>query len=146
MTTETLQLIKFIAHIVHEETGEPLDGTGLTARFYDRDLFKDDALGRAPISKTGVAEIVCSADQYQTGLLGKLFSRLKEKKPDIYIEVIDGSGEAIYRSTVRWDVDPLKADEVTGRVNPTVDLGTFHYRKGKGINDAGGFEIGRVMV
>lgn len=146
-TPETLQLIKFVARIIHEETNEPLDGTGLTARFYDRDLFKDDPLGHAAISSDGVTEILCSADQYQTGLLGKLFSRLKEKKPDIYIEVADGKGEVLYRSAVRWDVDPLKVDEVTGRVNPTIDLGMFKYRKGKGFNDPGqGFEISGVMA
>ena len=146
-TPDTFHLIKFIAHIVHEDTGKPLAGNGYTVRFFDFDLLKDDALGESGLSAEGVAQIVCEASQFQTGLLGRLFSRLREQKPDIYIEVVGDDGARLYRSAVRWNVDPLKPDEVTGRVNPTLDLGVFHFRVGKGLAEPGlGSEIHRPMM
>ncbi len=134
-STPAPQLIKLIARFVRADTGNPLTGDTYRVRFYDLDLLKDDALGEARLSTEGVAEIICDASQYQTGLLGRLFERLREKKPDIFVEVRRHDGVAIYRSPIQWNLDPFKTDSVTGRTNPTLDLGTYQFRHGDGIND-----------
>lgn len=134
-TTPAPQLIKLIARFVRADTGSPLTGDAYRVRFYDFDLLKEDALGESRLSEDGVAEVICDASQYQTGLLGRLFERLKEKKPDIFVEVRGEGGVAIYRSAIQWNLDPFKADDVTGRTNPTIDLGTYQFRHGEGIND-----------
>lgn len=135
MSTPSVQLVKLIARFVRADTGSPLTGDTYRVRFYDFDLLKEDALGESRLSPEGVAEAICDASQYQTGLLGRLFDRLKEKKPDIFVEVRGEGGVAIYRSAIQWNLDPFKPDEVTGRTNPTIDLGTYQFRHGEGIND-----------
>jgi len=127
------QLVKFVARFVDAETGKPAFGRGWRAKLWDKDLVADDPLGEAVIGETGVVEIVCSSADFQSGLLGRLFDRLKEKKPDVYAEVMEESGRVVYRSPVRWSVDPLRVDEVTGRASPTVDLGTYKVREGEGL-------------
>lgn len=147
MSTPSLQLVKLIAHFVRADTGSPLTHDTYRVRFYDFDLLKEDALGESSLSAEGVTEVICDADQYQTGLLGRLFERLKEKKPDIFVEVRGEGGMAIYRSAIQWNLDPFKADEVTGRINPTIDLGTYRFRPGEGIDDQpGGYGIHRPMM
>lgn len=132
--SESLQLIKINARFVHAESGAPLTGDAFRVRFYDFDLFRNDRLGEAILSPDGRAEIICSAAHYQGGVLARLFDRLKEKKPDLFVEVVDGD-RPVFRSPIQWNIDPLKVNEVTGRVNPTIDLGTFQYREGEGVND-----------
>lgn len=126
------QLVKFIARLVHADTGQPLTDAGYSVRFFDHDLFKDDALGTSALSDKGVAEVICSTASWQTGVLGKLFQRLKEQKPDVFLEVRDASGRVVYVSPIK-SVDPLAPDEVTGRVNTTIDLGTYAFRHGEGL-------------
>lgn len=129
----TPKLIKLIARFVHADTGLPLTGPGLRARFYDADALTSDFLGQSALSHDGVAEVIFNADDFQTGLLGKIFDRFKERKPDIYCEIADKNGDAIFRSTVQWNVDPLHVDEVTRSTNPTLDLGTYRFRRGQGL-------------
>ncbi|MBX3378490.1 MAG: hypothetical protein KF805_00220 [Phycisphaeraceae bacterium] len=128
------QLIKIVARFVRADSGAPLTGPGYRVRFYDFDLIRDDRLGESGLSPDGVAEVICSAADYQGGILARLFDRLKEKKPDLFVEVVE-SDRAVFRSPIQWNVDPLKVDEVTGRINPTVDLGTYQFREGEGITD-----------
>lgn len=136
------EIVKLIARVVHADTGRPLAEPTYRVRFFDRDLLGDDRLGESGLTGEGVAEVVCSAADYQTGLLGRLCHRLREQKPDIYVEIVDGAGTAMYRSTVRWNVDPARIDEVTGSARRTIDLGTYRFRKGEGLMDS----YGRGMV
>lgn len=129
---EMPQLIKFIARLVDAATGAPVANAAYRVRFFDRDLFKDDPLGEAVLSKDGAAEIICSTASWQTGVLGKVFQRLRERTPDVYIEVVEGS-EVLFRSQVKTVEDPLTPDEVTKRVNLTIDLGEYRFRKGDGL-------------
>lgn len=67
---------------------------GLTISLYDQDLFFDDLLGTTVTDKTGNFEI-----KYMT----ESFKFLFEKKPELYLKVLDNSGKKLYSSenTVR---------------------------------------------
>lgn len=129
----SIQIIKLIARFVHADSGQPVVGPDIRVRFYDRDLLKDDVLGEAVLSNQGVAEVLCSSGSFQSGVLGRLFERLKEKKPDIYCELLGPDGAPIFRSAVRWDLDVGGVNPVTQVANPTIDLGTYRFRRGDGI-------------
>lgn len=80
--------------VVEEGTGRPLPN--LQVRAYDRDLLYSDLLGSAVTDARG---------GYALSYTGDDFRELFEKRPDIYLEVVDpASGETIYTSeeAVRW--------------------------------------------
>lgn len=80
--------------VVEEGTGRPLPN--LQVRAYDRDLLYSDLLGSATTDAGGGFELSYTGDDFQ---------ELFEKRPDIYLEVVDpASGETIYTSerAVRW--------------------------------------------
>jgi hypothetical protein len=62
---------------------------GLTVSFYDKDLFFDDVLGTTLTNENGNFEIIYRADAFE------LFF---EKKPDVYLKVLDGKGKKLYTS------------------------------------------------
>lgn len=128
--------LKLIARLVHADTGEPVTDPLLRVRFYDLDVLASDRLGESRLSPEGVAEVVCSEASFQDGLLGRVFERLREKKPDVYLEVVDAAGLPVYRSAVQWNIDPARRNEVTGQTDRTVDLGEFRYRRGEGVLEA----------
>ncbi len=127
-------IIKITARFVHAESGDPLTGDGLKVRFLDRDALKDDLLGESPLSADGRAEVLTTTSSFRSGLMGSLGSALGESKPDVYCEVLEGES-AIYRTCVAWNIDPEAVDPVTKRINRVIDLGTFKFRRGDGLND-----------
>lgn len=124
----SIEQVKVVAKFEHADTGAPLADQDLRVRFYDADLLSDDYLGESRLDDQGRAEVTFEAAKFQTGVLGKLWDRLKEQKPDIFCEVVDHDGQPIYRSSVRWNVDPGKAAQFA-----SVDLGTYAFRKGAGL-------------
>ena len=62
---------------------------GLTVSLYDEDLFFDDALGTTLTNDDGNFEIIYRTDAF------KLFF---DKKPDLYIKVLDSNGKKLYSS------------------------------------------------
>jgi len=71
----------------------------LQIKAYDKDLLYDDLLGNALTDQSGRFEI-----NYE----GKDFRELFEKRPDIYLKIMDASGERILhttRHTVLWNAD-----------------------------------------
>jgi hypothetical protein len=62
---------------------------GLTISLYDKDLFFDDVLGTTTTDENGNFEVI-----YRT----EAFKGLFEKKPDIYLKVLDNKGKVIYTS------------------------------------------------
>ncbi len=136
MTTPSL--IKLVARFVHADSGQPLNDPSFHVRFFDHDALKDDYLGESVLSSNGVAEIIIHPASFRSGLIGAFFARLAEHRPDVYCTVVDGAGKALYRTSVQWDVDVTRIDETTKRPRPTVDLGTFKYRRGEGLSEADG--------
>ena len=63
--------------------------SGLTVSLYDKDLLFDDVLGTTITGKNGDFEIIYRIDAFQ-GLF--------EKKPDIYLKVLDAKGKTLYTS------------------------------------------------
>lgn len=131
----TPQIIKLIARFVHKGTSQPVSDPALRVRFFDQDAFKDDFLGEATLSSDGVAEIIFDSSAFQSGVLGRIFERLKEKRPDVYCQIVDKDRVPIFRTAVQWDVDVTQFNEVTKRSRPTVDLGTFEFKAGEGVLD-----------
>lgn len=125
----SIEQMKVIAKFEHVDTGAPLTDQDLRVRFYDADLMSDDYLGESRLDEHGCTEVTFEASKFQSGVLGKLWDRLKEQKPDIFCEVIDRDGQAIYRSSVRWNVDPGSAAKFAA-----VDLGTYAFSKGAGLS------------
>lgn len=81
--------------VVEAGTGRPLPN--LQVRAYDKDMLHSDLLGSAVTDQGGGFELSYTGDD---------FRELFEKRPDIYLEVIDpATGETIYTSerAVRWD-------------------------------------------
>lgn len=66
----------------------------LTVSLYDQDLFFDDVLGTTHTNENGNFEIVYRMEAFKS---------LFEKKPDLYLKVLDSSGKKLYTSenTVR---------------------------------------------
>jgi outer membrane protein assembly factor BamB len=80
--------------VVEEGTGRPLPN--LQVRAYDKDLLYSDLLGSAITDPGGGFELSYTGDDFQ---------ELFEKRPDIYLEVVDpATGETVYTSerAVRW--------------------------------------------
>lgn len=132
----SVQIVKLIARFVHADSGRPVAGPDVRVRFFDRDVLRDDLLGEAVLNSDGVAEVLCSAGSYQSGVLGRVFERLRERKPDIYCELLDANGHPIFRTPVQWDLDVARVSPVTQVASPTVDLGTYQFRRGGGLDSA----------
>lgn len=128
-------IIKLIARFVHADTGAPLSDPHLRVRFYDRDALRDDLLGESSLSPQGVAEVISTSGNFQSGLMGLPARLLSEKKPDVFCEVRE-KDVPIYRSKVAWNVEVERVNPITRSPDRTVDLGTFRFRKGEGLTDA----------
>lgn len=127
-------IIKLIAHFVDAASGSPLSGENLRVRFLDRDALKDDLLGEGVLGPGGRASVLTTTSSFRSGLLGMLGAALGEKKPDVFCEVLEGE-TVIFRTAVTWNVDTEKSNEVTQRADRTIDLGTFQFRRGGGLDD-----------
>ena len=64
-------------------------GTGLIISLYDKDLFFDDALGTVLTDESGRFQIVYRTEAFQS---------LFDKKPDLYLKVLDNQGTQLYSS------------------------------------------------
>ena len=73
--------------IVTDENDKGLKG--LTISLYDEDLIFDDILGTTITNENGNFEII-----YRT----EAFEFLFEKRPDLYIKVLDSNGKKLYSS------------------------------------------------
>jgi hypothetical protein len=127
-------IIKLVARFVDADTGSPLIGGSLRVRFLDRDAIKDDLLGEGVVGPDGMASVLTTTSSFRSGLLGMLGSALGEEKPDIYCEVLEGN-TVVFRTEVAWNVNTEAIDEVTHRTDRTIDLGTFRFRRGGGLDD-----------
>src|SRR5687767_4237747 len=81
--------------VVEQGTQRPLPG--LVVRAYDKDHLYDDLLGTATTDQSG---------RFELRYAGEDFRELFEKRPDIYLRVLDSSGQNEIHSTedsVRWD-------------------------------------------
>lgn len=85
-----------ISGIVRErESRKPLPG--LIVKAYDKDLFFDDVLGAAKTDDSG---------KFQLWYEGSDYSELFERRPDIYLKILDTTGQYVLYSmedTVRYD-------------------------------------------
>lgn len=120
-------IIKLIAAFVDGQTGKPLTGEGLTVRFCDRDMVKDDVLGESLLSG-GEASVITTELAFK-GLLG-----IGERTPDLYCEVRD-HGKAVYRTPVAWNSKVVEK-RPGGEKVLTHHLGTFRVTPGEGLADA----------
>jgi len=116
------QLVRVVARIVHEDTGQPLTESGLVARLYDADPISDDFLAEAPVvdGRVELTFDLARAESWDTP---------GEEKPDLYFVILNRQGESA-RSIVHQDKDFLALDPVSGiRRNLTKDLGDVVIRK-----------------
>jgi len=85
------------------ENGEP--GRGLTVSMYDKDLLFDDALGTILTDDGGRFSIIYRTDA---------FRRLFEAKPDLYLKVLDSTGNILFRSKeIRAGAGHVEEFEIT---------------------------------
>jgi hypothetical protein len=75
---------------------------GLTVSLYDQDLFFDDALGTTLTNENGNFEIM-----YRT----EAFKLLFEKKPDLYLKILDNKGKKLYTSENKIRPDAGRVEE-----------------------------------
>ncbi|MFZ4572984.1 MAG: hypothetical protein ACOYN0_01220 [Phycisphaerales bacterium] len=125
-------IVLLLAKFVDAETGEPLNDPSLKVSFFDFDTLSDEFLGEATLTTEGVARIAVAQSSYRHGLTGFVGGMLGEKQPDIFCEVRDRDCP-VYRTPVLWDVKTVREDPVTHRIDRTVDLGTFRFRRGEGV-------------
>jgi len=83
------------------ENGEP--GKNLIVSLYDKDLFFDDALGTVPTDDAGRFIVM-----YRTEAFRDLF----EKRPDLYVEVLNDDGETLYRSRKKVHPEAGRVEEI----------------------------------
>jgi len=126
-------LLKLTARFVHADTGAPLTGTTLRVKFMDKDALKDDVLGETTLDATGCAEVLTTSSDFHSGLMGLIGAILSDRKPDVYCEVME-LGTPIYRTRVAWNLDPAQRNAVTRETNRVLDLGTFAYKRGEGLD------------
>ena len=85
------------------KNGEP--GRGLTVSLYDEDLIFDDALGTILTDDSGRFSIVYRTDA---------FCLLFETKPDLYLKVLDSTGNILFRSKeIRAGAGRVEEFEIT---------------------------------
>jgi hypothetical protein len=75
---------------------------GLTISLYDQDLFFDDVLGTTLTNENGNFEIIYRVDA---------FKFLFEKKPDLYLKVLDNKGKKLYTSEKKIRPDAGRVEE-----------------------------------
>lgn len=110
-----MQYINVRAKFVEKKTGKPISGSGYLAKLFDRDIFKkDDFMGEGTLNGDGEVEITC--DLANAGL---------EITPDLYF-VLFHNEKNIFKSKVKWNVNFLTVNKVTGvKYSTPQDLGTF---------------------
>jgi len=81
-------------------------GAGLTISLYDKDLLFDDKLGTTQTDATGNFRII-----YRTEAFRDLF----ERKPDLYLKVLDARGKVLYnsRKAVRSEAGRVEEFQIT---------------------------------
>ncbi|OEU63415.1 MAG: hypothetical protein BBJ57_10705 [Desulfobacterales bacterium PC51MH44] len=85
------------------ENGEP--GRRLTVSLYDKDLLFDDALGTILTDDAGRFSIIYRTDA---------FRRLFDAKPDLYLKVLDSTGNILFRSKkIRAEAGRVEEFEIT---------------------------------
>jgi hypothetical protein len=130
----TIAKMRVVARFRDVALDQPLTDKTLRVRFFDADLLKDDFLGETRLDEQGRAEVTFDAAAFEAGLLSRFWDRMKERKPDIYAEVVDPDGTAIYRSEIRWDASPQQAKPgAAGEQVPTINVGTYAFRRGEGL-------------
>jgi hypothetical protein len=136
------QLLRIHARFVHAGTGQPVVEPRLRVRFLDHDAFGDDILGESGLDGNGEAAVTSSTSRFRSGLVGSLGTVVGEKRPDLFCEVRE-DGKPVYRSKIAWDVPVGREDPVTKQPLLTIDLGTFEYRRGRGLegDDAPGMML-----
>lgn len=127
-----MALLKLSARFVHADTGAPLSGPTLRVRFMDKDAIKDDLLGESALDAAGRAEIVTTSSDFRSGVMGLLGGLVSERKPDVYCEVTE-LGTPIFRTQVKWNLDPAQRDAITKQASNMIDLGTFAFKRGEGL-------------
>lgn len=111
-------LYRFVVRFVEKGTGRPVTGRAYRARFFDRDLIRDNRLGDSPLDAEGVAGVVVSSAAF------KGLDSPGETRPDLYC-VLEKDGREVFRTPVRWDIDVSARDPVTKVSERTIDLGVF---------------------
>lgn len=111
-------LYRFVVRFVEKGSRRPLTGPAFKARFYDRDLIRDNRLGESALDAGGSAAVVVSSASF------KSLDSPGETRPDVYC-VLEKDGQAIFRTPVRANLDLDAADKVTGTQARTIDLGAF---------------------
>ena len=114
----THQLVRIVARLVHEGSGQPVGGPEYLARLFDDDPVRDDILGECPVT-AGRVEIAFDLERAAGG------DTPWETMPDLYLVVLKG-GVEIHRTCVVADVDFRVTDPVTREHDElTQDLGTI---------------------
>ncbi len=113
------QFAKVYARFLRKSDGKPLFGGHYSVKLYDKDILIDDKLGESRLGDDGRAQLL-----FDLADVSSSYAPL-ELKPDLYLTVFEGDRE-IFRSPVRWNLDFLHRDPVTGQQDDlTQDLGTF---------------------
>lgn len=127
-------LIVLSARFVDADTGSPLDPTGMRVRFLDADALVDDLLGECELPGDGIARIIVAPGSYRSGLFGSVGQAFGELEPDVYCELFEGD-RIVYRTQVKWDLNPEAVNAASGLNERTLDLGTYRVRRGEGLGE-----------
>ena len=95
-----MKLVRFQARgeVVDAASGRGL--SGLVVRAYDKDLIRDDRLGKTTTDEQGRFLISFNEDDFRD---------LFELSPDLYLRILDpATGEVLHQTEVRSDIE---ADE-----------------------------------
>ena len=95
---------RIVGKVRGAETGAPMPG--LRVRAFDRDLVFDDHVGDAVTNQDG---------EFFLEFTEEAFRDVWEKRPDLYLRVLDADGTKVLASTerhVRWNASPLEHFEI----------------------------------
>lgn len=106
MNGKTSGLFRAIARFVDPQ-GEPITGSGWTARVRDRDCLLDDLLGEETLDPNGAASFLISVADI------KSLDSPDERMPDLYFTLYR-DGREVFRSELLEDVDFEALDAVSG--------------------------------
>ena len=91
MTNNEKELLPYDVWVVKGKVTDKEDNPvkGLIVSVYDKDLLFDDALGTTSTDENGNFEVIYTEDSFRD---------LFEKKPDIYLKILNINGKILYNS------------------------------------------------
>ncbi|MEO6707355.1 MAG: hypothetical protein ABIN04_16060 [Ginsengibacter sp.] len=115
--------IEVKVRLIAKGNDEPVTGTNIQVRLYDKDVFNDDFLGEATPDEEGVAHFIFSQKDFSS-------PANLDDKPDFYF-VVYNNKKQVFKSKVMSNLDLSDMVEFTMREGEIIDLGTFLIDVGK---------------